>query len=109
MTLDHTLSNLNRIVDLSNTMLTIARDGDWEQVLEIERQRQKILDQTFPLDESSVTDNPAALSQQIQKIADLDKETMSLMSESQKELSEFVNKISSGRQAVGAYRDIQNR
>lgn len=109
MSLDHTLSNLNRIVDLSDTMLTIARGGDWERVQVIEQQRQKLLDQTFPLDESSVTQDPAAIAKQIQKIADLDRETISLMQESQKELSGFANKISSGRQAIGAYRDIQDR
>jgi hypothetical protein len=90
-------------------MLTHARDKDWEQVQEIEQQRQKLLDGTFPLDESSVANNPSVLAWQIQKIADLDKETMFLMSESKKELSDTVKKISSGRQAVSAYQDIQSR
>ncbi len=100
--------NLDKILELSSSMLNIAREGDWEKVQVIEQQRKKLFDKTFPLDEDAITD-PAALRQQIKKIADLDKETMTLMAESRKELSGLANKISSGRQAVGAYRDIQGR
>ena len=105
---DHTLSNLNEIVALSESMLAIARNEEWEQVQEIEQQRQKIFDITFPLNRDTISD-PAMLAQKIQKIADLDRETMALMQKSRKELSGLANKLSSGRQAVGAYRDIQGR
>ena len=108
MTSDRTLSNLNKIVELSSSMLAVARSGDWEQVQEIERQRKKLFDITFPLDKDSITD-PVLLTQKVQKIADLDRETMALMQKSRKELFGLANKLSSGRQAVGAYRDIQGR
>jgi uncharacterized protein YoxC len=108
MTSDHTLSNLNKIVELSESMLAIARDGDWEQVQVVEQQRQKLFKKTFPLNRDTIAD-PALLAQKIQKIADLDRETMTLMQDSRKELSGLANKISSGRQAVGAYRDVQGR
>ena len=106
MTSNPTLSNLNKIVELSSSMLAIARNENWEQVQEIEQQRQKLFDMTFPLNKESVAD-PALLAQKIQEIADLDRETMALMQKSRKELSGLANKISSGRQAVGAYRDVQ--
>jgi hypothetical protein len=108
MTSDQTASKLNEIIELSSSMLSIAKEGDWERVQEIEQQRQKLLDQTFPLDKDSISD-PAALSQQIKKISEIDRETMALMLDSRDELSGLANKISSGREAVSAYRDIQGR
>ncbi len=108
MTSDKTISHLKKIVELSGSMLTTAREGDWERVQEIEQQRQKLLDEAFPLDNNNVV-NPAALTQQIQQIVDFDKQTMALMEQGRKELAGLKKKISSGRQAVSAYQDIQNR
>jgi septal ring factor EnvC (AmiA/AmiB activator) len=102
------LTNLDRIVELSASMLAVAREGDWEQVQELEQQRQSLLDQTFPLDKDSISDADA-LTKQIQKISDIDKETMALMVKGRKEFSRLANKISSGRQAVNSYRDIAGR
>ncbi len=100
--------NINILIDLSGSMLAAAKCGDWEQVQEIEQQRKKILDQTFPLNTDAIKD-ASALADQIHKIADFDKETMRLAEDSRKELSELANKISSGRHAVNAYRDIASR
>lgn len=108
MNLNQTQLNLDKIVELSSEMLTVARDGDWERVQEIEQQRKQLFERTFPLNKDSITE-PALLVGKIQKIADLDRETMALMQDSQKELSGLAHKISSGRQAVSAYRDIQGR
>jgi hypothetical protein len=108
MTSDQTSSHLKKIVGLSGSMLTTAREGDWERVREIEQQRQKLLDEVFPLESDNIA-NPATLTQQIQQIVDFDKQTMALMERGRKELAGLQNKISSGRQAVSAYQDIQNR
>jgi hypothetical protein len=108
MSPDQTVTNLNIITELSSSMLAFARDGAWEQGQEIEQKRQIMFDSTFPLDEGSIKD-PAGLSQQIQRIVDLDKQVMTLMLDSRKELSELANKISSGRQAVSAYRVVQGK
>jgi hypothetical protein len=108
MSPDSTASNLNEIIELSSSMLATAREGDWEQVQEIEQKRKKLFEQTFPLDKDSITD-AAALTRQIQRIADLDKQTMALMADSRKELSGLVKEIATGRQAVNAYRDVQGK
>jgi hypothetical protein len=108
MNLDQITHNLNKIIELSSSMLTVARTGDWEKVQGIEQRRKELFDQTFPLDRDTITD-PAAVTKQIQQIADLDKETMALMEDSRKELSGLANKISSGRHAVGAYKDVAGR
>ena len=108
MSSDQIVTSLDNIVELSSSMLAVARTGDWERVQEIEQQRKQLFDQAFPLDIDSISD-PAAVTRRVQKIADLDKETMDLMEESRKELSGLANKISSGRQAVGAYKDVQGR
>ena len=108
MSLDKIVANLDGIIELSASMLAVARTGDWEQVREIEQERKILFDKTFPLDKESIADT-TVLTRQIQQIADLDKETMALMEESREELSGLANRLSSGRQAVGAYRDIQGR
>ncbi len=108
MSSDQIQSNLNVLIELSSSMLAAARQGDWDRVQEIEQQRKTLLDQTVPLDTDSMTD-PVVVAEQIRKIADLDKETMRLATESRAELFGLVNKISSGRQAVNAYRDIEGR
>ncbi len=105
---DKILSNLNKIIELSSSMLDVARKGYWERVQEIELQRRQVLEQTFPLDTDSINNVPA-VAMQVQKISDLDKETISLVAASREELSALAGKISTGRQAVNAYLDIQNR
>ncbi len=106
--MEQVVSNLNKIIELSGSMLEAASDGDWEQVQALEQQRKKIFDQTFPLDTDSLED-VAAATKLVQKIYDLDKEIMALASNSHKELSEIVAKITTGRQAVSAYRGVQGR
>lgn len=108
MTEDPAVTNLNKILELTTSMLDAARKGDWEQVQSIEQQRKKIFEQTFPLDPDSLSD-AAIVARQVQKISDMDKETMTLVTAGSKELSGLINKISAGRHAVNAYRDVQGR
>jgi len=88
-------------------MLTSARASDWEQLEQLELQKRGLVEQTFPL-EAFVVD-AASIVQQIQKIADLDKETMRLAAKGRNELSGLLSKISTGRQAVAAYQDIEDK
>ncbi len=108
MTEDQILSELNKIVELSSSMLDVARKGDWEQVQTLEQQRKHAFDQTFPLNTESIND-VATVAMLVQKISDLDKDTMRLIADGSKELSGLINKISTGRQAVSAYRDVAER
>jgi hypothetical protein len=102
------VSSLNKIIELSSSMLEAARNGDWERVQSLEQQRKSIFDQVFPLDTDSIKDVPA-VTKQVQEIYDLDKEIMVLASKSHKEFSEVVGKIATGRQAVNAYRNVAGR
>ncbi len=42
MTSDQTISHLKKIVELSGSMLATARESDWEQLQEMEQQRQML-------------------------------------------------------------------
>lgn len=106
--MEQLLSNLNKIIELSGSMLDVARRGDWEQVQVLEQQRKKIFDLTFPLDTDSISDM-LAVTRQVQTIADLDRETMRLVAEGGKELSGLAGELSAGRHAVSAYRAIQGK
>ncbi len=102
------MSSLEKIAELTSSMHAYARKGDWERVQALEQQRKQAVDQTFPLDTDSIND-VAAVARLVQKISDIDKDTMRLIDDGSKELSGLINKISSGRQAVSAYQDIQGR
>ena len=108
MAADQILSNLDKIIELSASMRSSAREGDWEQVQEIEQQRKKIFDLIFPLDQDSITD-ATEIARQIRTVSDLDKETIKLVEEGSKGFSKLAGKITTGRQAVNAYRKVEGR
>ena len=103
---DQVVTNLTKIIELSDSMLASARAGDWNQVQEIEQQRQEFFVKVFPLDRDSITD-PDAIAGLVQKIVELDKETMGLATGGSKEVSDLLDKLSIGRQAVSAYRNVE--
>ncbi len=105
---DQVVTSLNKIIDLSSSMLDNARNGEWEQVQELEQQRQELFSQIFPLDKDFITD-ASALTLQIRKIADLDKETMQLAGSGLKESTGLLGKLVAGRQAVAAYQNTKDR
>lgn len=105
---DRIVANLSGIIDLSSSMLASASAGEWERVQELEQQRQQLFSQTFPLDQDSITD-AAALAAQIQRIMDLDRETMQIAAKGRKEFTGLMGKLSTGRQAVAAYQKNKDR
>jgi hypothetical protein len=108
VTEDQVVASLTKIIDLSSSMLGSARDGEWERAQELEQKRQQLFAQTFPLDSDQITD-AAALTAQIQKIVDLDKQTMQLAAKNRKEFSGLISKLTTGRQAVAAYQKGMDR
>ena len=108
MTEDQVVASLTKIIDLSSSMLGSARDGEWERAQELEQQRQQLFAQTFPLDSEQITD-AAALAAQIQKVIELDNQTMQLAAKGRKEFVGLINKLTTGRQAVAAYQKSRDR
>jgi len=88
-------------------MLISARASDWEQLEQLELQKRELVEQTFPLE--AIVVDAASIVEQIQEIADFDKETMRLAAKGRKELSDLLSKMSTGRQAVAAYQDIEEK
>ncbi len=104
---DQVVTNLEKIVELSGSMLKYARAGEWEQVLQMEPQKRELIEQTFPLDDTN--GDIASIIKQIQKISSLDQETMQLAAKSSKEFSGLLSKMNTGRQAVAAYQGVENK
>ncbi len=102
MKTDKIVTNLNKITELSTSMLESARSKEWEQ---LEQQKRELVKQTFPL--GVVTKDTAAIIGYIQKITGLDKETMELVAKGRKEVAKLVDNITTGRQAVTAYQNIE--
>ncbi len=107
MTTGQIVTNLEEIIGLSSSMLESACAGEWEQVQQLEPQRRQLIDQTFPLDDTS--GDIASIIEQVQKIASLDQETMQLVGKSSKEFSGLLSKINTGRHAVAAYQDVEKK
>ncbi len=105
MKTDKIVTNLNKITELSTSMLESARSKEWEQLEQLEQQKRELVKQTFPL--GVVTKDTAAIIGYIQKITGLDKETMELVAKGRKEVAELVDNITTGRQAVTAYQNIE--
>lgn len=100
-------SNLAKITELSGSMLESANAGEWEQVQELEQQKCELIEHTFPLDNALM--DVAAIIEYIQKIANLDKETMQLAATGRRELYGLLGKITAGQQAVTAYRNVGSK
>jgi hypothetical protein len=108
MTEAQILSNLNQIIELTGSMLEVAHNGDWEQVRALEQQRKELFDKIFPLNTDSLK-NVAAITRQVQKLADMNKETMAIAEAGSEELARAIGKITTGRHAVDVYKGVQGR
>ncbi|TVO75288.1 flagellar protein FliT [Sedimenticola selenatireducens] len=92
---------IEQILDLSQAMLSLAQDGEWEQVGALQQKRQQLVTESFPLDVDHM--NHAETASQIQSILYLDKQLLHLASVQQKEISAALGKLNHGRQATKAY------
>ena len=93
--------------DQVEARLASARAADWEQLEKLEQQKRNLVEQTFPL--ADVSGDVTSIIQQIQTIADLDRETMQLAAGGRKELSGLLGRITTGRQAIAAYQDVEEK
>jgi hypothetical protein len=92
---------MEQILTVSQDMLALADKGEWERVEVLQRERQQLISDAFPLDASRVDQDSAA--ETIQAILDLDKQLLELASAQQKEIGAVLGKLNQGRQATKAY------
>lgn len=98
---------LGRLIHLSQEMLSLAQQGEWERVTEMQIERQQIIENTFPLD-PQVTDADGATGQ-IELILGLDQQITQLARVQQKEIGQVLSKLNHGRTATRAYQETSRR
>ena len=94
---------LEQILQMSQTMLTLAEQDEWEQVTGLQMERQQMMEQALPLDPALTNSDSAAA--QIKKILGLDQQITELARAQQKEIGQVLGKLNQGRAATRAYQD----
>ena len=95
---------LEQLVKQSRRMHELAVDGEWEQVVALESERQNQMDKFFS---SQVTyDDPKLAARYIQEIIDLDKKIIAMGVDAQKILGNALGDLQRGRQATQAYQKV---
>ena len=92
---------LGQILQMSQTMLALAEQDEWEQVEVLQRDRQQLMEQALPLDPALT--NPDSAAAQIKEILGLDQQITELARSQQKEIGQVLGKLNQGRAATRAY------
>lgn len=98
---------LDRLVRLSQEMLGLAEQGEWEQLTAAQSERQQLIEQIFPLD-PQVSDTADAAAQ-VKRVLELDQQITRLARAQQKEIGQALGKLNRGRVATRAYQDTSRR
>lgn len=100
MRLTNLKHQLHEIICLSELMLQNASDGLWDEVTDMQTQRNKLIHKLFD-------DIPAfskeELAANIRKMLSMDEQTMKLIEHNRSDLLTEMNKIQQGKKAVNAY------
>lgn len=92
---------LDQALVMTRQMLDLAKEGSWEQVSDIEVNRQKSLMQSFQ--ESSPVDRTSELGLRIQEIMGIDNEIQSLVNEARNSIRDELVEISRVKNQAKAY------
>lgn len=98
---------LDRLVRLSQEMLGLAEQGEWEQLTAAQSERQQLIEQIFPLDPQVLDAADAAA--QVKCVLELDQQITRLAQAQQKEIGQALGKLNRGRVATRAYQDTSRR
>ncbi len=92
--------DLNRLLELSDLMLTKALDEQWESVADIQYHREELIRVFF---DNKIEIKIAKVSAAINYMLESDKKLTKLGLEERGQLQEQINKIKQGKNAVRAY------
>ncbi|VAW70030.1 hypothetical protein MNBD_GAMMA09-657 [hydrothermal vent metagenome] len=94
------------ILQMTKQLSQLSAEENWQQMIELEAERFDRLKQFFS---SPVTDAEAGdIAEGIQQIMENDQHLLELGKNIQQQTSESARKISKGRMAVNAYKNLQN-
>lgn len=94
---------LEQILDTSRSMLALAEQGEWEQVEALQRQRQQLIERTFPFDNNAAQASQAT--SLLKQILVLDRNVRNLAENRYKAISRDLGRINQGRTATKAYQN----
>lgn len=97
----------DRVKDISGRMLLLARENDWGQVAELEKQRQPLLQECFAKAHSNAL--AADIAAEINAILLLNNEVSALGALFRRSLGGDIQTRKVGRKASAAYRDCVRR
>jgi len=97
---------ISSFIVVSEQMLALAKNAEWEQLTEIESKRRPEIEAFFSsLDQEARQKNIPELKQAIEKILDIDNQIISLAKESRSHAVEAMKKNSSARKAMSEYQN----
>lgn len=94
-------TTLAQLLQLSQEMLTLARQEAWEQALALQHERRAKLEQFFS--QPTLTEAKETVVQGIQAMLQLDAELTQLLQVSREHLLNGVKQVNHQRHAIGAY------
>jgi hypothetical protein len=93
----------NKIVSLSNSMLELSRREQWDDLAKVEKERDDLLRAYFSKPVSALESEHIA--KEIKEILVLDRETLKLCQNRQKELGTKLTQFNKCRKVNNAYRE----
>ena len=103
MKISHTVEyGWEQITGLTSNMLMHAQAGEWEQVIQMETDRQKLIQQFF--NQNSVESFASEIATGISHVMATDREIMQLGKNGLRQMSNHLQDISTGKQATDAYK-----
>ncbi len=100
--MNKTIDGVDRVIDLTMTMLKKAHNGDFEALIEFEKQRDVLLHHLCE-HRQAVFRSDRAFQEFVHKIMELDTHLMELVHQEQRKLSEQLSQLQSRRQAAAHY------
>ena len=98
---DSTLASLAQAQVMTRQMLDLAKQDNWDEVIEVEAKRQQAIQKS--LDESTPVDPSSPVGQQIQEILKIDQEIQALATEAKNSIRDELVEINKIRNQAKAY------
>ncbi len=95
---------LQQILQLSQQMLKLAEDDKWEEIVDLDEQRHRLISATFPLNAEQLDISSAVTL--IKHIMELDERVTALGTDAKQNMATVLSDIQKGRQATNAYHKV---
>lgn len=94
------------VVEISKKMLTLARAGEWLEVVTLEEQREALLKSIFAPD-ASLSLKPEFIRSKIEQVLNYDQQLALLAKAAQQEIVSAVEYLAKSRQGINQYHQNQ--